>query len=121
MSFRRFSLPFGAQTLYSLRAVFVDLYQRKFATLITVLVIAVSLTIPTVSYLLWKNIHHATTQFYPESELTVYLHKNLSVERESRHPARREIIKIWKKKFLIKISKLTFLIQLTEMMTLMKF
>ena len=75
MSFRRFSLPFGAQTLYSLRAVFADLYQRKFATLITVLVIAVSLTIPTVSYLLWKNIHHATTQFYPESELTVYLHK----------------------------------------------
>ena len=77
MNSRRFSLPFGAQALYSLRAVFADLYQRKFATLITVLVIAVSLTIPTVSYLLWKNIHHATTQFYPESELTVYLHKNM--------------------------------------------
>ena len=76
MNSRRFSLPFGAQALYSLRAVFADLYQRKFATLITVLVIAVSLTIPTVSYLLWKNIHDATTQFYPESELTVYLHKN---------------------------------------------
>ena len=29
MSFRRFSLPFGAQTLYSLRAVFADLYQRS--------------------------------------------------------------------------------------------
>lgn len=78
MNSRRFSLPFGAQALYSLRAVFADLYQRKFATLITMLVIAVSLTIPTVSYLLWKNIHDATTQFYPESELTVYLHKNLS-------------------------------------------
>ena len=42
MNSRRFSLPFGAQALYSLRAVFADLYQRKFATLITVLVIAVS-------------------------------------------------------------------------------
>ena len=79
MSFR-LNFPFGVQSVYVLRAVLTDLMKRKFATLLTVLVIAVSLTIPTVSYLLWKNIHHATTQFYPESELTVYLHKNLSEE-----------------------------------------
>ena len=79
MSFR-LNFPFGVQSVYVLRAVLADLLKRKFATLLTVLVIAVSLTIPTVSYLLWKNIHHATTQFYPESELTVYLHKNLSEE-----------------------------------------
>ncbi|WP_314816240.1 permease-like cell division protein FtsX [Aggregatibacter segnis] len=79
MSFR-LNFPFGVQSVYVLRAVLADLLKRKFATLLTVLVIAVSLTIPTVSYLLWKNIHHATTQFYPESELTVYLHKSLSEE-----------------------------------------
>ena len=79
MSFR-LNFPFGVQSVYVLRAVLADLLKRKFATLLTVLVITVSLTIPTVSYLLWKNIHHATTQFYPESELTVYLHKNLSEE-----------------------------------------
>ena len=79
MSFR-LNFPFGVQSVYVLRAVLADLLKRKFATLLTVLVIAVSLTIPTVSYLLWKNIHHATTQFYPESELTVYLHKNLPEE-----------------------------------------
>ena len=79
MSFR-LNFPFGVQSVYVLRAVLADLLKRKFATLLTVLVIAVSLTIPTVSYLLWKNIHHATTKFYPESELTVYLHKNLSEE-----------------------------------------
>ena len=79
MSFR-LNFPFGVQSVYVLRAVLADLLKRKFATLLTVLVISVSLTIPTVSYLLWKNIHHATTQFYPESELTVYLHKNLSEE-----------------------------------------
>ena len=79
MSFR-LNFPFGVQSVYVLRAVLADLLKRKFATLLTVLVIAVPLTIPTVSYLLWKNIHHATTQFYPESELTVYLHKNLSEE-----------------------------------------
>lgn len=68
----------GTQTSYSLRAVWQDLMQRKLGTFFTVLVIAVSLTIPTVSYLLWKNTRQAITQFYPEPQLTVYLHKNLS-------------------------------------------
>lgn len=66
------------QTRYTLRAVWQDLMKRKFGTLMTVLVIAVSLTIPTLSYLLWKNTRFAASQFYPEPELTVYLHKNLS-------------------------------------------
>lgn len=68
------------QIAYTLRGVWADLIQRKFGTLLTILVIAVSLSIPTVSYLMWKNLHLATTQFYPESELTIYLHKNLSEE-----------------------------------------
>ncbi|PJG83622.1 permease-like cell division protein FtsX [Caviibacterium pharyngocola] len=78
------SRPVNASMLvqinYVLRAVFADLLKKKYGTLLTVLVIAVSLTIPTISYLLWKNIHQATTQFYPETELTVYLHKNLTEE-----------------------------------------
>ncbi|OOF61519.1 permease-like cell division protein FtsX [Rodentibacter pneumotropicus] len=74
---------FFVKTAYTLRAVWVDLWQRKFGTLLTILVIAVSLTIPTVSYLMWKNLHLATTQFYPESELTIYLHKNLTEEDAS--------------------------------------
>ncbi|MDD0824484.1 permease-like cell division protein FtsX [Mannheimia sp. AT1] len=68
----------GAQTSYSLRAVWQDLMQRKLGTFFTVLVIAVSLTIPAISYLLWKNTREAATQFYPEPQLTVYLHKNLA-------------------------------------------
>ncbi|RRN01700.1 permease-like cell division protein FtsX [Bibersteinia trehalosi] len=66
------------QTRYILRSVWQDLLKRKFATFLTVLVIAVSLTIPTVSYLLWKNTSQAVSQFYPEPELTIYLHKNLA-------------------------------------------
>lgn len=69
---------FGAQTRYILRSVWQDLVKKKFGTLLTVLVIGVSLTIPTVSYLLWKNTHLAATQFYPEPEITIYLHKNLT-------------------------------------------
>lgn len=75
---RSSSSHFGAQTRYILREVWQDLSKRKFGTFLTVLVIAVSLTIPTVSYLLWKNTHQAATEFYPEPELTVYLHKNLA-------------------------------------------
>lgn len=66
------------QTVYILRSVWQDLLKRKFGTFLTVLVIAVSLTIPTVSYLLWKNTSQAAAEFYPEPELTVYLHKNLA-------------------------------------------
>ena len=77
---RHTEASFWVQTIYQLCAVWKDLRRRKFGTLLTILVIAVSLTIPTVSYLMWKNLHLATTQFYPESELTIYLHKNLSEE-----------------------------------------
>lgn len=69
---------FNIQTHYILRSVWRDLVRHKFATLLTILVIAVSLTIPTVGYLLWKNTRLAVSQFYPEPELTIYLHKNLS-------------------------------------------
>ena len=54
---RRIDASFGVQTAYTLRSVWGDLVKRKFGTLLTILVIAVSLTIPTVSYLLWKNLH----------------------------------------------------------------
>ncbi|WP_373099230.1 MULTISPECIES: permease-like cell division protein FtsX [Pasteurellaceae] len=80
MSSRPINASLWVQVNYVLRAVLADLMKKKYGTLLTVLVIAVSLTIPTISYLLWKNIHQATSQFYPESELTVYLHKNLSEE-----------------------------------------
>lgn len=78
MRSRSLNASLNAQTRYTLRAVYHDLMKRKFGTFLTVLVIAVSLTIPTVSYLLWKNTHQAAVQFYPNPELTVYLHKNLS-------------------------------------------
>ena len=61
-----------------MKSVFTDLWIKKVGTILTVLVIAVSLTIPTISYLLWKNTKEAATKFYPESQLTVYLHKTLT-------------------------------------------
>ena len=43
---RRIDASFGVQTAYTLRSVWGDLVKRKFGTLLTILVIAVSLTIP---------------------------------------------------------------------------
>ena len=64
---RRIDASFGVQTAYTLRSVLNDLVKRKFGTLLTILVIAVSLTIPTVSYLLWKNLHLLLLFFYSQS------------------------------------------------------
>lgn len=74
----KYHVPFWVQMQYTLGQVWSELVRKKYATLLTILVIAVSLTIPTVSFLLWKNVHSAATQFSPESGLTVYLHKNLN-------------------------------------------
>lgn len=74
----KYHAPFWVQMQYTLGQVWSELVRKKYATLLTILVIAVSLTIPTVSFLLWKNVHSAATQFSPESGLTVYLHKNLN-------------------------------------------
>lgn len=54
----------------------------------TVLAIAVSLSTPTLSYLLWKNLNFSMMQFSLTSELTLYLHKNLS-EKDSKHLAEK--------------------------------
>ena len=64
--------------------VFRELLKRKLGTLLTVIVIAVSLTIPVTTYLLWKNVEYTIDNFYPESELAVYLNKNLSEQDTER-------------------------------------
>ncbi|KAE9528990.1 permease-like cell division protein FtsX [Testudinibacter aquarius] len=78
MNSRRLQAPFWLNIQYVMKSVLTDLWNKKIGTVLTVLVIAVSLTIPTISYLLWKNTKQAATEFYPESQITVYLHKTLS-------------------------------------------
>ncbi|QLB13713.1 cell division protein FtsX [Bisgaardia hudsonensis] len=78
MSSRPVYASFLVQFIYSLKSVLNDLFHKKYTTLLTVFVISVSLTIPTVGYLFWKNINNTSLSFYPDAEITVYLHKNLS-------------------------------------------
>ncbi len=54
-----------------------DMLRQPLATLLTVMVIAISLTLPSVCYIVWKNVSTAATQWYPTPQLTVYLDKSL--------------------------------------------
>lgn len=65
------------QWRYALRGTLSDLWRQPLATLLTVMVIAISLTLPSVCYMVWKNVSQAATQWYPAPQLTVYLAKTL--------------------------------------------
>ncbi|WP_411705328.1 permease-like cell division protein FtsX [Edaphovirga cremea] len=54
-----------------------DILRQPLATLLTIMVIAISLTLPSVCYLVWKNVNTAAQQWYPTPQLTVYLDKSL--------------------------------------------
>ncbi|MRS21790.1 cell division protein FtsX [Enterobacteriaceae bacterium RIT692] len=65
------------QWRYALRGTLSDMWRQPLATLLTVMVIAISLTLPSVCYMVWKNVSQAATQWYPAPQLTVYLDKAL--------------------------------------------
>ncbi|ETS32189.1 cell division protein FtsX [Photorhabdus khanii NC19] len=54
-----------------------DMLRQPLATLLTVMVIAISLTLPSVCYIVWKNVSQAAEKWYPTPQLTVYLDKSL--------------------------------------------
>lgn len=55
-----------------------DMLRQPLATLLTIMVIAISLTLPSVCYLVYKNVSEAAAQWYPTPQLTVYLEKSLN-------------------------------------------
>lgn len=65
------------QWRYALHGSLSDMWRQPLATLLTVMVIAISLTLPSVCYMVWKNVSQAADQWYPAPQLTVYLSKTL--------------------------------------------
>ncbi|MFU9136583.1 permease-like cell division protein FtsX [Erwinia tasmaniensis] len=65
------------QWRYALRGSLSDMWRQPLATLLTVMVIAISLTLPSVCFMVWKNVSQAAEQWYPAPQLTVYLSKTL--------------------------------------------
>lgn len=78
MANRSIQAPVWVQIGYVLSSVMRALFQRRFASLLTIFVISLTLTLPSLSYLLWKNANQALSQFSPESEMTLYLHNTLN-------------------------------------------
>lgn len=65
------------QWRYAMHDSLSDMWRQPLATLLTVMVIAISLTLPSISYMVWKNVSQAAEQWYPAPQLTVYLSKTL--------------------------------------------
>lgn len=66
---------------YAWHNVFNYFYQNIFASLLTIFVIAISITLPTIGYLLLKNANQAAEQWYPTPNVTVYISKTLTPEQ----------------------------------------
>lgn len=65
------------QWRYAWNSTIVDMIRQPLATFMTVMVIAISLTLPSLCYLVWKNVNYAASQWYPTPQITVYLEKNI--------------------------------------------
>ncbi|STV14559.1 cell division protein FtsX [Klebsiella pneumoniae subsp. ozaenae] len=61
-----------------------DLKSTPLATFLTVMVIAISLTLPSVCYMVYKNVSSAASQYYPSPQITVYLEKTLDDDAAAR-------------------------------------
>ncbi|MBD2812417.1 cell division protein FtsX [Xenorhabdus sp. Vera] len=66
------------QWRYAWKSTLSDMLRQPLATLLTIMVIAISLTLPSVFYIVWKNVNQAVVQWYPIPQLTVYLDKSLN-------------------------------------------
>ncbi|MBD2794215.1 permease-like cell division protein FtsX [Xenorhabdus szentirmaii] len=66
------------QSRYAWKSTLSDMLRQPLATLLTIMVIAISLTLPSVFYIVWKNVNQAVIQWDPIPQLTVYLDKSLS-------------------------------------------
>ena len=80
----RKSNVFNEQVRYAWHGALQDLKSTPLATFLTVMVIAISLTLPSVCYMVYKNVSTAASQYYPTPQITVYLEKTLDDDAAAR-------------------------------------
>lgn len=68
---------------YALRQVFLSFWQQKFATFFFVLVLGIVFCLPTVSFVLWKNVHHLQQTYPLKGEMSLFLKENLSAKQQN--------------------------------------
>lgn len=62
---------------YAWKNVLKDIFRQPLITLLTLTVITVALTLPSVCYIVWKNVNQVATKWYPIPKLTLYLDQAL--------------------------------------------
>ncbi|MBS0848217.1 permease-like cell division protein FtsX [Citrobacter sp. JGM124] len=72
------------QFRYAWEGALQDLKSKPLATFLTVMVIAISLTLPSVCFIVYKNVNQAASQYYPSPQITVYLDKALDDDAAQR-------------------------------------
>ncbi len=72
------------QWRYAWLNILLDMLRQPLATLLTVAVIAITITLPSVCYIIWKNVSQVAQQWYPTPQLTVYLDKSLNKKSAER-------------------------------------
>ncbi|TEW53753.1 cell division protein FtsX [Psychromonas sp. RZ22] len=64
-----------------LTASFTELWKTPFATVMTILVLGIALSLPTVFHVLYKNVERVSGQWDSASEISLFLKKDISEER----------------------------------------
>ncbi len=73
------SLSFwGSQQAYAWRQTFIELWHEKCSSLLIIVVIAITFSLPSLSYVLWKNTQNLEQQFPIRGEMTLFLKKGIS-------------------------------------------
>ena len=78
----RKSNVFNEQVRYAWHGALQDLKSTPLATFLTIMVIAI--TLPSVCYMVYKNVNSAASQYYPSPQITVYLEKTLDDDAAAR-------------------------------------
>lgn len=69
------------QVIYAGKNVIEHFKQNAFSLFLTIFVIAISIALPTICYVMWKNSQHAAEKWYPTPNLTVYISKSFNDEQ----------------------------------------
>ena len=70
-----------SQHVHQLSSSFFELWKTPFATLMTILVLGIALSLPTVFHVVYKNVERVSGQWDSASEISLFLKKNISEER----------------------------------------
>lgn len=71
------------QYLYALRQVFQDFSQQKCSTLFLISVLAMIFTLPSMSFLLWKNAYHFQQNYPLQGEVSLFLKQELAEKEKT--------------------------------------